>query len=339
MSKIIFICMLKCMLNIFLIFLTAAKGAITLNYYYPPLLYQREEKRNIVKIGLALLIIMIVPTVFQFAATAIACKLSPQAANSAGFDFFLVFVPQYLLAYPLAVVVLRRLPQHCIPQRSLGVNPFFHYFCICYLALTVGSLLNAIFNRILQFFCQINPDFSLSELLNQFNLPTVFLLTVLLAPLAEELIFRKMLLDRLIKYGELPAVITSGLVFGLCHGSFSQFFYAVLVGWIFAYIYVKTGKIRYSICLHMIINFWGSVMPMTINQNLNHLLFVIYITTSLAFIILGVIYCIPYRKKTNFAPSDFELNTKEALKIIWLNWGMILAVLVCFVFFAANIIL
>lgn len=85
-----------------------------------------------------------------------------------------------------------------------------------------------------------------------------FVIAVLIAPTAEELLFRKLLTERIVKYGELAAVLASGLFFGLFHGNLNQFSYAFLLGLFLGFIYVKTGKLRYTIGLHMAINFIGS---------------------------------------------------------------------------------
>ena len=309
-----------------------------MNYSFLPILYQREEKKITAKIGLALLVIMLVPAIIQLAAAAAVYRLFPQTADSTAFNFFLAFVPQYLIAYPLAVCIFHRSPKCRIHESKLGKKEKYHYFFICYFALMLGSLLSSGIGKILEHFFHVSTDLPIDELLGQFNLATVLFLAVILAPIVEELIFRKLLLDRLVKYGELPAVITSGLIFGLCHGNFSQFFYAMLIGWVFAYIYVKTGKIRYSIIMHMIINFLGSVLPLYIAQNNNYILFAVYLLCSLTFIVLGAVYCISYRKKWHFEPSDYNLSTKEAFKIIWLNRGMVLAILVFITFFLASLL-
>ena len=66
------------------------------------------------------------------------------------------------------------------------------------------------------------------------------------------------LTERIVKYGELAAVLASGLFFGLFHGNLNQFSYAFLLGLFLGFIYVKTGKLGYTIGLHMAINFIGS---------------------------------------------------------------------------------
>jgi membrane protease YdiL (CAAX protease family) len=48
------------------------------------------------------------------------------------------------------------------------------------------------------------------------------------------------------------------------HGNLSQFFYAFGLGLLLGYVYARTGKLRYSIGLHMIINFMGSFVGILI---------------------------------------------------------------------------
>jgi hypothetical protein len=100
-------------------------------------------------------------------------------------------------------------------------------------------------------------------------LPLVFVLTVICAPIFEELICRKLLLERALPFGELPAILFTSTVFALIHGNFFQFFYAFLLGVIFSYVYLRTGKLRYTIGLHMVLNFIGGVLPAIIMQRMD----------------------------------------------------------------------
>ena len=88
------------------------------------------------------------------------------------------------------------------------------------------------------------------------------------APVFEELIFRKVLIDRTIKYGEYVSIVLSGIMFGLLHGNFSQFFFAALIGMLFAYIYIRTGRVRYTIYLHAAINLSSALVLQTLLQGI-----------------------------------------------------------------------
>jgi hypothetical protein len=86
----------------------------------------------------------------------------------------------------------------------------------------------------------------------------------------EELIFRKILLDKLRRFGDLPAILITGLAFGIFHFNLLQFFYATVIGIMFAYITIRTNRIIYAIILHMMMNFIGAgVVPLiSANQNI-----------------------------------------------------------------------
>lgn len=93
--------------------------------------------------------------------------------------------------------------------------------------------------------------------------PLVYLVltTIILAPICEEYIFRKLLLDRLLFLGDWTALLISSLFFGLFHTNLYQFFYATAVGLVLGYVRVMTGSMKWNILLHMFINFYCGVLP------------------------------------------------------------------------------
>ncbi len=79
----------------------------------------------------------------------------------------------------------------------------------------------------------------------------VFFGAVLIAPLAEELLFRHLVLRLLLPYGEGKAILLSSLLFGLAHASFFQLPYAIAAGLLLAFLAVKGGSFFYPLCFHM----------------------------------------------------------------------------------------
>lgn len=87
----------------------------------------------------------------------------------------------------------------------------------------------------------------------------LILLTVgVVAPIAEELIFRGLLFHRMKDWMK-PwlAIILSALAFGLYHGNAVQFIYAFFMGALFALIYHRTGTLWATIVAHMVANLWS----------------------------------------------------------------------------------
>ena len=87
------------------------------------------------------------------------------------------------------------------------------------------------------------------------------ILTVgIIVPILEELIFRRLVINSTCKYGYGAAIMISAFTFAVYHGNFVQFFYAFGLGIMFAYIYCKTGKLRYTVLLHMGYNLYAAMI-------------------------------------------------------------------------------
>ena len=82
----------------------------------------------------------------------------------------------------------------------------------------------------------------------------------IVAPVAEETVFRWMVYARMRDYLKMPyAVVLSGLLFGIYHGNIVQFLYASLLGCLFAYFMEMTGSLYASVLLHIGANIWSLV--------------------------------------------------------------------------------
>ena len=85
--------------------------------------------------------------------------------------------------------------------------------------------------------------------------------SVILAPIGEELIFRGVTM-RLARRA-LPfwlANIFQALMFGIFHMNWIQGIYAFALGLLLGYVCEKGGSIYYSLLMHILFNFWGTVL-------------------------------------------------------------------------------
>ena len=81
------------------------------------------------------------------------------------------------------------------------------------------------------------------------------------APVAEELIFRGLTMTRLNRVmSGWMAVLLSAAVFGLCHGELVWFCYAFVLGAFFGFIDLRAGSILPSILGHVMFNAIGQIM-------------------------------------------------------------------------------
>ena len=83
----------------------------------------------------------------------------------------------------------------------------------------------------------------------------MFIALVIAAPILEELIFRGIMLDGLLRiYSPTKAVIVSSLLFGLIHLNPAQFVGGALVGGFMGWVYVHTRSVMATILIHAVFN-------------------------------------------------------------------------------------
>lgn len=183
----------------------------------------------------------------------------PQALDMGWVNILLGVLPTYIVGAPLFMREMRyeapaRPERKKLPRKKLALLVFSAIGCM-YVFNYLTTVLSAILEKV---FGIVTPTL-VFDMMTGASLPFVLGSTLVAAPLLEELFFRRFLCDRLAKYGEWQAVLFSGLAFSLFHMNFEQIFYAFVLGCLFAIVYVKTGKLRYTVLMHFCVNFVGTV--------------------------------------------------------------------------------
>jgi len=99
------------------------------------------------------------------------------------------------------------------------------------------------------------------------SFPAAFFLIVIYGPVCEEFVFRGLIYGGYRRYCKpLPAIVMSGLMFGLMHLNFNQFCYAFVYGIALALLVEASGSIFMSILFHMMINGSSTVYLFLLNK-------------------------------------------------------------------------
>lgn len=223
-------------------------------------LSEADAKRYFSRVGLSVAVLMIVYYAAIVLVEIVLGASAPWLMNYAVVQQLLSIVPLYGIAVPCFYAMLSALPRDAVQPDAMGRKNFFVVLCVAVALMMVGSYLSNIIIVFVSVFFEASP-------VNPVEAATVgqawwinLIFVGIVAPILEELVFRKMLCDRLLPLGEGYAVVLSGAIFGLVHGNFFQFFYAFALGAVFAFVYIKTGRIRYSIVYHALINLTGGVL-------------------------------------------------------------------------------
>ena len=242
--------------------------------------------------------------------------------------FAVTFAPLYLVSFPLGWLVLRKLPAQRGETGSLSLGQLVPIVLIAIFLMYLGNLMGAGINAMLDSFLGVSDGNPISSYALADSLLAKVLFLVILAPVWEEFFFRRLLIDRIRPYGERLAVVTSALMFGLFHGNLSQFFYAALLGGLFGYVYLRTGKLRYSLGLHMLINLLGSVLAPALLE-ISDTAVNVYSMAMMLLALAGLACLILRRRSVRFAPAERELPGRQRFSAVWLNPGMLLFLAAC----------
>lgn len=235
-------------------------------------LSERDSKRYFSTIGLSAVVLIVVSNLSAILLQIILELAAPDLLNNAWVQQLLSSAPLYLIGFPCAYLVLRRLPKGFAPSEPLEARKIGVGFCVTFALMMLGSYVG-------NFIILMLESALGRSLTNPVESATVgqtwwinLIFVGILAPIVEEIFFRRAVCNRLLVLGEGYTIVLSAAFFGLAHGNLFQFFYAFLLGAFFALIYVKTGRIRYSIGYHILVNVLGGVFSAWVVEQIAPLL-------------------------------------------------------------------
>ena len=267
--------------------------------------------------------------------------------------FSLQVFAMYIVAFPIFVLCVRRLPSALRRKGSLSFEEFVVLFFISEGAMIFGALASNLITSFLSGALGYDITNATSDLLLGTPIWLVILVAVIIGPIIEELIFRKYFIDKLGVFGDRCAIVVSSVAFGLFHGNLSQLIYATMLGFILGYVYTKTGCVKYTALLHMVINFVGTVPALLLSESYDRLssiapdaelnaeesmlmmqdsMNVLGLTfLQYAFAITGVIlfiYCTVKRKYRVSSACDIALPKRRLIPTIIFNVGTVFFLLI-----------
>ncbi len=269
-----------------------------------------------------------------------ATGLTGAVSENICLSWVLSVAPMYLCGLPVLWLIVRGMPEYPIRRKSFSASNFLILFLVSRAFLTVGSVVSQIIVGLLERLLGYEIADSTTDMVESTPAWLLILLVVLLAPLVEEFIFRKLFIDRLAGYGDKAAILFTSALFGIAHGNFYQFIYTFLLGLILGYLYTRTGKMRWSFLLHAITNFLGSVVALPIlrairrleeitameNPDLSEMFGLSSLVLSYSVIlygmaILGVIFFFLYKKRIRLSEGDYPLPAKTLFAASVCNLG------------------
>lgn len=311
----------------------------------------KSNKKVFSKIGLVMFIGALLINGVQILAQ-IICENIPVIKNNVDLYFMVSMLSTYVIAYPIIFLLFRMVPvQTGVEKKKMKLSHILITFLICYAGTYLCNLVGTFITSIIGIIKQSEVENVMVNLTSQISPWVNFLIVVIAAPIMEELLFRKFIVDRTTRFGEGVSIVLSGLMFGLFHGNLNQFVYAFMIGVLFGFIYIKTRNIIYTIILHMIVNFLGGFVSSIMLEKSNYfelmelmgtetnpealmafmqenalglIVFMLYAMVLMAFVVAGIVLFFVNKRKFKLEAGEITIEKGQRFKTIILNVGMIL---------------
>ncbi len=231
-------------------------------FYYPQDSQEQSHRERVSRVGLAFVTMTVVAQLAAIVVDSVVVRpLFPALADAKWYDMVLTIFCLYgISAIPTCLVLLT--VQAAPPERKkMTPTAFLIFLLIGFCFMIGGSLVGQGINGIIDLITGSTQGSEITDAIHSSTRWITCLYSLVIAPVMEELFFRKFLVDRLSPLGGWVSILVSGLFFGLFHGNIDQFFYATLLGCLLAYVYANTGNILHTMLMHSIFNFFGGILP------------------------------------------------------------------------------
>lgn len=268
---------------------------------------------------LGVMLIMQVPMII------LGVAINPKLLKNVNFLLIVNIVAYYVVAFPIYAVCMNSIEGKQKKEKGrLGFARFILLFLIAFSFMNIANLINIGFVELFHAVTGVRLKAELDDIMQEPSVMVV-LTTSVLAPIFEELTFRYFALNKLRKYGDKTAILVTSILFGLFHMNFEQAIYAMAVGCVLGYVVCQTGRVVYSIGIHMLANFFGGVLPLFVRDYGNENLEIVYNASTILMVLLGVVLFITFRKKIRLSPAtEYVQNPVDSFLI---NPGMLVFVI------------
>lgn len=285
-------------------------------------------------ISFSLFLMLFISIALQYSIIVLTKHYIPQLASASWFLWAITFIPLYFFGFPILLVFMKSQPIYSLQKQKLDNSTLFELLLICFGAMYAGNILGNTVAYILGAITGNSFSNPLLDFLSGSGFIFNLIATVLIAPVMEEFIFRKLIIDRTMKYGESVSVWISALLFGLYHGNIFQLFYAFLLGAIFAFIYVKTGNLKYCIFFHSTINLFGGIIaPLLMGSKL----IFVYSSIMLLLSISGMVLFFRRKQAMTLSEGEIVIPREQKKSIVFINTGTILLFLLVLFLIVTNL--
>lgn len=312
----------------------------------------KTARKHFSKLGLMYFVGSLLIFAVQYLTKYLVGLIKPEWLRNPNINLTLGMASMYLVGIPILIALVQSVPAQRVEQRHMKGGHFAIAAIMSYTFMIVSNVVGLVITLFISLLKGAFVNNELVEMTESVSLPLLFVFTVLCAPFIEEFTFRKLIVDRTIRYGQGVSIIVSGLMFGLFHGNLNQFAYAFTLGMFLAFLYCKTGKLKVTIGIHMIVNFMGTIASGLVTKGIDinelqeallnddrYSMMAFYSKNFIPMILMGIYgFCVIgiviaglvlfiialAKRRFTFAPGQVYIPKGKRFLTVFLNVGMLL---------------
>lgn len=224
---------------------------------------EKQYRTTIYKLGGILCVNLITMKLLSFLISYLLVLFGFGPGVSPNVIYLMNWVFNAILVYAVPILIIflflryETLPESFEKHHEFKRRHIIPTFFAAYFAMISGSFITEFISAVIYEMFGVGQTVDVFESVtpeNIFQTVVFYVSTILIAPIAEEIICRKMLFQPLRRFGDYSAVFITALFFGFFHGNMTQFLYAFLSGIIFGFAVIWSGSVITSIILHMLLN-------------------------------------------------------------------------------------
>lgn len=246
-----------------------------------------------------------------------SCFIKQHIFIAEGVKTIIGLVVLYVLGLGVFLFITRNIPTYKYEKKKVSIKTVILCFLLQFTAIFVLTVL-----------VNVLVTNGTASAINATSLYMLFMLLIF-NPIIEEIVFRKLFADKLLKYGEKFYILVSSFCFAIVHGvslGIPQIIYTFILGMLWSFLMVKTGDIRLVIIMHALSNLLGSVIAQTL-MGVSMIVAGLYSMLLILLGIIGLILFLVNKKKINL-DEEKGLFRKEIIKDMLTNKGIVFYVVV-----------
>lgn len=320
-----------------------------------------RARKSVSRVALGVLLFSLLPALLYTGVSLFMQFFAPDLLKIAWLDSLIQSLLMYGIGFPAALLCMGR-PRETYEAvgEKMSFYRLFTVFCMFEAASVIGNLIGTGLMNMVGALTGFTYENTVSTTLEGMESYMILIVTVILAPIVEELIFRRAVLEHLLPYGEGTAIVVSALMFALAHGNFFQFFYTFGGGLLLGYVYTRTRRIRYSTIMHVIFNLLGGLLPTLLQRGIDPSIWeaseltpslllssgsfwplmglMAYEGVVMLLSLCGVVFACLYYRRIQLRPTQILLTPAARGRVYFGNVGMILLLIWSVVIFALSFI-